>query len=118
MLSSAFEFEVGGRYRNRRGAYEVISIEHPAMQIKYDGGDLATVDIATQRRIYANIVGEDERAQAPQPARRPRPKSSRRGTSAQAGAAAGRRARHLTAGHRRADGKGYSIGSGLRGPGC
>lgn len=81
MLSTSFEFEVGGHYRNRRGAYEVISIEHPAMQIQYDNGDLATVDVVTQRRIYGNIVGEDERAHAPEPPRRPRAASSTRSAS-------------------------------------
>lgn len=81
MLSASFEFEVGGRYRNRRGAYEVISIEHPAMQIQYDSGDLATVDVITQRRIFANMQGEDERAQTAEPPRRPRAASSTRSAS-------------------------------------
>lgn len=84
MLSNAFEFEVGGHYRNRRGPYEVISIERPAMQIKYDSGDLATVDVVTQRRIYANMAGEDERAQAPEPPRRTRLSPSNRSATPRA----------------------------------
>lgn len=55
---TSFEFEVGGRYRNRRGEYEVLSIDHPVMQIRYDNGDIASVDVVTQRRIYSNIQEE------------------------------------------------------------
>ncbi len=58
------EFEVGQRYRNRRGEYVVVSMEHPLMQIQYEDGDLQTVDINMQRRIYTNMVAETENAEA------------------------------------------------------
>jgi hypothetical protein len=58
-MQDAFDFEVGGRYRNRRGTYQVMAIDLPAMQIQYDDGDLATVDLATQRRIFLNMREEE-----------------------------------------------------------
>jgi hypothetical protein len=48
-------FEVGGRYRNRSGAYEVLAVEDEQMTILYDNGRVQTVGIRMQARIWANI---------------------------------------------------------------
>ena len=86
---ATFEFEVGVRYRNRRGEYDVISIDHPLMQIRYQkDGELATVDVVTQRRIFCNMGEEDDvkqiierqaaaKARARQAPRAPRPSAKR-----------------------------------------
>ncbi len=48
-------FEVGRRYRNRNGAYEVLALEDEQMTILYDNGRVQTVSIPMQARIWANI---------------------------------------------------------------
>ena len=48
-------FEAGGRYRNRNGAYEVLSLEGEHMTILYDSGRVQTVNIVVQARIWDNI---------------------------------------------------------------
>ena len=53
-------FEVDGTYANRRGTYKVLSIDGPVMSIEYDDGTTAEVQIAIQKRIWENIVAEQE----------------------------------------------------------
>ncbi len=48
-------FEVGHRYENRRGAYEVIEITPPQIRIRYDSGEVINADLATQVRIIENM---------------------------------------------------------------
>ncbi len=48
-------FEVGQRYQNRKGWYEVIKITPPEMLIRYDGGEVAAAELATQERIISNM---------------------------------------------------------------
>ncbi len=59
-------FVVGGRYRNRHGAYQVLSIEGDRMTIRYDDGEVAEVTVEMQARIAANMQAErDARRAAP-----------------------------------------------------
>lgn len=51
-------FEAGGRYRNRTGPYEVLSIEGEHMRIRYDSGQEQMVTIAHQARIWQSIQDE------------------------------------------------------------
>lgn len=53
---SQAQFLVGGRYRNRRGAYEVIDIFPPQMRVRYDDGEVCVVDMAIQARIMTNMA--------------------------------------------------------------
>lgn len=56
------DFEVGGRYRNRLGWYEVLEIDGAKMRLRYESdGRNATSDIAIQQRIFFNIFAEEER---------------------------------------------------------
>jgi hypothetical protein len=48
-------FEVGGRYRNRFGPYEVLAFESDQMTILYENGRVQTTSIQVQARIWANI---------------------------------------------------------------
>lgn len=48
-------FEVGDHYRNRNGAYVVLSLEGEHMTILYESGRVQTVSIAMQARIWENI---------------------------------------------------------------
>jgi hypothetical protein len=63
-------FEVGGRYRNRLGEYEVLSIDGNKMTIRYDHGHVQTVGVAVQTQIWQSI--QDEEAQPPSPITNPR----------------------------------------------
>jgi len=54
----ASSFVVGGRYRNRQGAYRVLSIQGDRMTIRYDSGQEAQVSVETQMRIRANMEAE------------------------------------------------------------
>lgn len=60
-MSTDIKFEIGGRYRNRSGWYEVLEISGDSIQIRYekDGREQA-VDIKTQKRIIENILIEEE----------------------------------------------------------
>ena len=51
-------FEIGGKYRNRRGEYEVIELEGSKMVIRYPDGDRLETDIEMQQRIWQNIQAE------------------------------------------------------------
>lgn len=54
-------FEVGGRYRNRVGWYEVLDIDEPNMRIRYEfDSSEHTFDIDMQRRIVSKIIREEE----------------------------------------------------------
>jgi uncharacterized protein YqiB (DUF1249 family) len=51
-------FEIGKKYRNRSGAYEVLAIQEPKMAVRYEDGRQALVTIATQARIWQALKDE------------------------------------------------------------
>lgn len=53
-------FEVGGRYANRIGSYEVVEINEPKMTVRYDDGSTAELSMNIQYRIWENIRAEQE----------------------------------------------------------
>jgi hypothetical protein len=53
-------FEVGGRYSNRIGSYTVLEINDPKMRVRYDDGNVADLNINIQKRIWENIVVEED----------------------------------------------------------
>lgn len=67
-------FEIGGRYKNRIGTYEVMSITGDKMTIRYDDGIEQTVTVSIQATIWQSI--QDEAT--------PSPKTYRPGQSSQA----------------------------------
>ncbi|MCA9994493.1 MAG: hypothetical protein KDE56_02025 [Anaerolineales bacterium] len=58
-------FEVGGQYRNRNAAYEVLALADEYMTILYENGRVQTVGIRMQARIWANI--QIDETPTPQP---------------------------------------------------
>ena len=68
-------FQVGGKYRNRKGEYEVISINDTNMVIRYSDGSILESPIVDQDRIWRNIQREELRD------RLPKPKPKQRGAS-------------------------------------
>lgn len=51
-------FEIGKKYRNRRGEYEVIELEGSRMVIRYSDGDTLETNVEMQQRIWQNIQAE------------------------------------------------------------
>ncbi len=56
-------FEIGGKYRNRKGEYEVISMKDLDMVIRYADGTLLDTPIVDQARICRNMRVEEARKQ-------------------------------------------------------
>jgi len=54
------QFEVGGHYANRKGAYTVLELNEPKMTVQYEDGTTSELNIAIQHRIWENIVAEEE----------------------------------------------------------
>lgn len=52
-------FQVGGRYRNRKGPYEVVSITDGHMTIRYDSGELFQTTVERQQRIIRNMRDDE-----------------------------------------------------------
>ena len=75
-------FRVSQKYRNRKGEYEVVSIEGDKMVIHYVQGGTLNTTIADQQRILENMAAEDSvKPIPPKGAQSPAPSSSRSGSS-------------------------------------
>lgn len=68
-------FEVGGIYRNRRGTYTVLSTQGNKMDVRYENGETATLNMGIQFRIWENILAEEEAQSARDAARSQSPGS-------------------------------------------
>lgn len=55
-----FKFEVGKKYENMKGPYEVLSIEGDGMRICWDTGEEATTTRSLQKRIIERLELEQE----------------------------------------------------------
>ncbi|MEW5988946.1 MAG: EVE domain-containing protein [Chloroflexota bacterium] len=53
-------FEVGGTYANRIGKYTVLAVNPAKMKVRYEDGTVAELNVDIQRRIWENIVAEEE----------------------------------------------------------
>lgn len=53
-------FEVGRKYRNRDGRYEVLEINGDKMLIRYDDGRTQRVTVRIQERIWRNMLADRE----------------------------------------------------------
>lgn len=65
-------FRVGGRYRNRKGDFVVLSFSGEQMRIRWDSGEELAVSIALQARILSNMQ-HDTLVSPPQHTRRKHP---------------------------------------------
>lgn len=57
-------FKVNQRYANRKGNYVVRSIDGKKMEVEYDDGTIASLNMAIQYRIWENIEAERLAAEA------------------------------------------------------
>ena len=71
-------FRVGEKYRNRKGAYQVVSIDGDRMVIHYLSGGTLTTTITDQQRIWENMSAEDSVQPAPQTGTKPSISSPRK----------------------------------------
>jgi hypothetical protein len=57
---SPVTFEVGNRYKNMKGPYEVLAVEGDVMRIKWEDGEEITTSMAMQRRILERLEREQD----------------------------------------------------------
>jgi hypothetical protein len=53
------EFEVGKKYENMKGVYEVLSIKRNAMRIRWDSGEEITTTVSLQSRIIMRMQQDE-----------------------------------------------------------
>ncbi len=58
MSNEAHPFQVGGKYENRKGPFEVLSIAGDAMRVRWDSGEEADTEISFQTKILRNMERE------------------------------------------------------------
>ncbi|MDA8140627.1 MAG: hypothetical protein M0036_18435 [Desulfobacteraceae bacterium] len=80
-----YQFEVGAMYENMKGVYEVISIQHGSMVIRWKDGSEATTPMDLQKRIIDRMKQEEElrqlqAAKEQQKAQKKGKRESRKGT--------------------------------------
>ena len=59
-MSEKIEFEVGHKYKNMKGVYEVISINDDSMIIRWKNGEQVSSPIDLQRRIIQRMQREKQ----------------------------------------------------------
>ena len=57
---SPITFEVGKKYQNMKGSYEVLAIDGNVMRIQWKNGEVITTSVAMQKRIIARMEQERE----------------------------------------------------------
>jgi len=58
----ANEFQIGGRYRNQKGAYEVLAIDGSQMRVRYDSGAEEELERSFQAKVMSRIEREEASA--------------------------------------------------------
>ncbi len=55
---SIIQFEVGQKYENMKGVYEVLAIEGNAMRIRWESGEEIMTTVSLQRQIIMRMRQE------------------------------------------------------------
>ena len=55
------EFEIGKKYENMKGVYEVLSIDGNTMRIRWDSGEEVTTTVSLQSKIVMRMRGEQRK---------------------------------------------------------
>ncbi|PIE67056.1 MAG: hypothetical protein CSA23_05775 [Deltaproteobacteria bacterium] len=63
-MSDQIRFEVGGKYENMKGVFEVIAIRRDAMDIRWENGEEISTPIELQQRIIERMQHEKEMEEA------------------------------------------------------
>ena len=60
-MTGQIKFDIGGRYRNRKGWYEVLEMVDDNIKVRYENnGEVENLSIGIQTRIISNITFEEE----------------------------------------------------------
>ncbi len=54
------KFEIGEKYENMKGTYEVLSIDKDTMRIRWDSGEEVTTTVSLQSRIVKRMRREQQ----------------------------------------------------------
>jgi hypothetical protein len=54
------KFEIGEKYENMKGTYEVLSIDRNTMRIRWDSGEEVTTTVSLQSRIVRRMRREQQ----------------------------------------------------------
>jgi hypothetical protein len=57
----SMKFEIGNKYENMKGTYEVLSIDRETMRIRWDSGEEITTTMSQQSRIIARMEQEQQK---------------------------------------------------------
>ncbi len=76
-----FKFQVGSTHENMKGAYQVISIHHDTMVIRWSDGSEATTTVELQKRILERMAHEKGLIQPKTASKAKAPKSPKPKTS-------------------------------------
>ena len=74
---AVFEFMVGEKYENEKGAFKVMSIEKDEMLIRWANGEEAQTSIEFQGRIQARRNWEKSRQKEPAAPAKPAPRKAK-----------------------------------------
>jgi hypothetical protein len=55
---SIIQFEVGEKYENMKGVYEVLSVEGNSMRIRWESGEEISTTVTLQRQIIMRMTQE------------------------------------------------------------
>ena len=55
------KFEIGKKYENMKGAYEVLSIDRNTMRIRWDSGEEITTTVSLQSKIIIRMRREQRK---------------------------------------------------------
>ena len=55
---SIIQFEVGEKYENMKGVYEVLSLEGNSMRIRWESGEEILTTVTLQRQIIMRMTQE------------------------------------------------------------
>ena len=58
LIMSIIKFEVGEKYENMKGVYEVLSVEGNAMRIRWESGEEIVTTVSLQRQIIMRMTQE------------------------------------------------------------
>jgi hypothetical protein len=58
LIMSIIKFEVGEKYENMKGVYEVLSVEGNAMRIRWESGEEIVTTVSLQRQIIIRMTQE------------------------------------------------------------
>ena len=56
------EFEVGKKYENMKGIYEVLSIDRNTMRIRWESGEEIKTTVSLQSRIITRMKQDPEKS--------------------------------------------------------